>query len=173
MSNFPRFSASQKMRIMLFSQSYDWRFTANQFVLASSPLRLTTSISFSTEPLHSPYVTSSLTRRWVCPLSICLAFRQVYISHVQYVIENSSFFTTHRSSISTGFTEQIMPNLHILCYNGSLVIWMVVSLTTAKFKPLIFSMSGFILSYTANIFILMILYDFWSSPGQFCYIISD
>jgi hypothetical protein len=31
---------------------------------------------------NSPYVTSSLTRRWVCLLSICLAFRQVYISHI-------------------------------------------------------------------------------------------
>jgi hypothetical protein len=38
---------------------------------------------------------------------------------------------------------------------------MVVSLTTAKFKPLIFSMSGFALSYTVNVFILMILYDFY------------
>jgi hypothetical protein len=32
---------------------YDWRFTANQFVLATSPLRLTTSIFFSTEHLLS------------------------------------------------------------------------------------------------------------------------
>jgi hypothetical protein len=30
----------------------------------------------------SPYVASSLTRRWVCLLWICLAFRQVYISHM-------------------------------------------------------------------------------------------
>jgi hypothetical protein len=30
----------------------------------------------------SPYVTSSLTRRWDCLLWICLAFRQVYISHI-------------------------------------------------------------------------------------------
>jgi hypothetical protein len=30
----------------------------------------------------SPYVTSSLTRRWVCLLWICLVFRQVYISHI-------------------------------------------------------------------------------------------
>jgi hypothetical protein len=30
---------------------YDWRFTANQFVLASSPLRPTTRDLFSTEPL--------------------------------------------------------------------------------------------------------------------------
>jgi hypothetical protein len=49
---------------------YDWRFTANQFVLASSPLRLTIRIFFSQlNPCDiSPYVTSSLTRRWVCLL---------------------------------------------------------------------------------------------------------
>jgi hypothetical protein len=32
-----------------------------------------------------------------------------------------------------------MPILCILCYNGSSVTWTVVSLTTVKFKPLIFS----------------------------------
>jgi hypothetical protein len=31
---------------------------------------------------HSPYVTSSLTRSWVCVLRICLAFRQMYVSHI-------------------------------------------------------------------------------------------
>jgi hypothetical protein len=31
---------------------------------------------------NSPYVTSSLTRRWGCLLLICLAFRQVYVSHI-------------------------------------------------------------------------------------------
>jgi hypothetical protein len=48
---------------------YDWRFTANQLVLATSPLRLTTSILFIqlNACYHSPYVTSSLTRGWVCP----------------------------------------------------------------------------------------------------------
>jgi hypothetical protein len=53
-----------------------------------------------------------------------------------------------------------MPILSIFCYNGSLVTWTVVSLATAKFNPLIFSLSGFALSYTANMFILMTLYDF-------------
>jgi hypothetical protein len=48
----------------------------------------------------------------------------------------SSFCTTHKSSVSTGFTEQILPILRILCYNGSLVTWTVVSFITAKFKPL-------------------------------------
>jgi hypothetical protein len=77
---------------------------------------------------NSSYITSSLTRRWVCLLWICLAFRQVYISHIYYVIEKNSYFcTTHKSSVNTG--------LHILCYNGSVVTWTVVSLTTAKLKP--------------------------------------
>jgi hypothetical protein len=35
----------------------------------------------------SPYGISSLTRRWVCLLWICLAFRQVFISHILHVIE--------------------------------------------------------------------------------------
>jgi hypothetical protein len=48
---------------------------------------------------------------------------------------------------------------------------MVVSLTTAKFKSLIFSMVGFTLSYSANMFILIVLYDFCFLPAQFCYII--
>jgi hypothetical protein len=64
-----------------------------------------------------------------------------------------------------------MPVLRILCYNGILVTWTVVSLTTAKFKLLILSVSGFALFYTANMFILMILYDFWWLSASFCYII--
>jgi hypothetical protein len=40
---------------LLFSSEllYDWRFTANQFVLAIRPLRSTTSNLFPTEPLRS------------------------------------------------------------------------------------------------------------------------
>jgi hypothetical protein len=107
---------------------------------------------------HSPYATSSLTTGWVCLLWICLAFRQVYVSHLQRVIENSSLRTIYKSSVSTGFAKQIMPNLRILCYNGSLVTWTVVIVIAAKFKPpLILSMCGFALSYTTNMFILMIL----------------
>jgi hypothetical protein len=49
--------------------------------------------------------------------------------------------------------------------------WQLSDLTAAKFKPHIFPMSGFALSYAANIFILMILYDFCLLPAQFCYII--
>jgi hypothetical protein len=46
-----------------------------------------------------------------------------------------------KSSVSPGFAKQIMPVLRILCYNGSLVTWTVVSLTAAKFKPLIQNVS--------------------------------
>jgi hypothetical protein len=46
---------------------YDCRFTANQFVLTTSPLRLTTSnFIFQLNTCgYNPYVTSSLTRGWV------------------------------------------------------------------------------------------------------------
>jgi hypothetical protein len=63
-----------------------------------------------------------------------------------------------------------MPILRILCYNGSLVIWKVVSFTI-KVSPLIFSMYGFALSYAMNMFILMIMYDFCLLPAQFYYVI--
>jgi hypothetical protein len=51
---------------------------------------------------------------------------------------------------SRGFAKQILPILLILCYNGSLVISTVVTLTAVKVKSLIFPMSGFALSYTAT-----------------------
>jgi hypothetical protein len=65
---------------------YERRFTDNQFVLVTSPLRLTTSnFIFQLNTCgYSPYVTSSLTKIWVCFLWICLAFRQAYVSHFNY-----------------------------------------------------------------------------------------
>jgi hypothetical protein len=42
---------------------YDWRFTAKQFVLASSPFRFTTRFFQLNSCGNSPYVTSSLKRR--------------------------------------------------------------------------------------------------------------
>jgi hypothetical protein len=97
---------------------------------------------------HSPYVTSSLTRRWVCLSWIGLAFlSSVCIAHTacywKFLLLH--YIHTYKSSISPGFAKQIMP---ILCYNNSLTTLTVVSLNTAKFKPLIFSTSG--LSYTAT-----------------------
>jgi uncharacterized membrane protein len=65
-------------------------------------------------------------------------------------------FSTYKSFANSGFGKQIIFILH---YNGSLVTWSVVSLTTDKFKPLTFGISGFALSYAATIFSPMILYD--------------
>jgi hypothetical protein len=45
------------------------------------------------------------------------------------LLKITSFCTLHKSLVSTGFTEQIIPILRILYYNGSLVTWTVVGLT--------------------------------------------
>jgi hypothetical protein len=60
---------------------YDWRFTANQFVLIPSPLRLTTSnFIFQLNTCgYSPYVTSFLTRGWVCRLQLLLCLARAVI----------------------------------------------------------------------------------------------
>jgi hypothetical protein len=60
---------------------YYWRFTVNQSVLATSPFRLTTSnFLFQTSTCgHSPYVTSFLTRAWVCHLELLLALASALI----------------------------------------------------------------------------------------------
>jgi hypothetical protein len=59
---------------------YDWRFTVNRFVLATSPLRLTASnFIFQLNACgYSPYVTSSLTTGWVCRLQLLLVFASAY-----------------------------------------------------------------------------------------------
>jgi hypothetical protein len=59
---------------------YEWRFTANQFVLATCPFTLTTTIYFQLNTcFHSPYVTSSLTRGWVCSSQLLLALASAVI----------------------------------------------------------------------------------------------
>jgi hypothetical protein len=60
---------------------YDWRITANQFVLATSPLRLTTSnFIFQLNTCdYSPYVISSLTWGWVCRLQLLLGLASAVI----------------------------------------------------------------------------------------------
>jgi hypothetical protein len=63
-------------------------------------------------------------------LSLLASWRILHI--VRYM---NSFFCT----VSPGFAKQILSILLILCYNGSLVTWTVVSLTSTKFKPCIFS----------------------------------
>jgi hypothetical protein len=58
-----------------------------------------------------------------------------------------------------GTTDYALLFTSISCYHGSSDTWTLVHMTAAKFKPLIFSVSGFALSDIANIFIFMILDD--------------
>jgi hypothetical protein len=50
-------------------------------------------------------------------------------------VENSYMCTVYKCSASPSFAKQIMSTLFILCCKDSLVTWMVVSMTAAKFKP--------------------------------------
>jgi hypothetical protein len=116
------------------------------------------------------YVTSSLTRGWVCLLWIGFTF--LLSVSIARIACSWKFFHVHY--IQVFCQSKLCKADHvclILCYNGSLVAWMVVSLTIAKCKHLVFLMSGFALSYTGNMFILMILYDFCLLLAQFCYVI--
>jgi hypothetical protein len=113
---------------------YDWQFTANQFVLATSPLRFTTSIYFQMNTFgHSPYVTSltsSLTRGWVCRLQLLLTLASAVI------LRSESRGTHHHILLSEVRGSQpegpdpvfispheqsgpVMPPKHCLAYNIS------------------------------------------------------
>jgi hypothetical protein len=60
---------------------YDLRYTANQFVLAPSPLTLRARILFSQLNTcgHSPYIISPLTGGWFCNLQLLLALASAVI----------------------------------------------------------------------------------------------
>jgi hypothetical protein len=67
LAKFPCDVLSQKSDLI-----YDWRFTANKFVLSSSQLTLTARISQMNTCFHSFYITASLTRWRVCNLQLLL-----------------------------------------------------------------------------------------------------
>jgi hypothetical protein len=75
LANVPQLTHCFNCRLSESELLYDWRFASNFFVLVISPLRLTTSNYFFqlNTCLHSPYVTSSLTRGWACRLQLLLA----------------------------------------------------------------------------------------------------
>jgi hypothetical protein len=114
---------------------------------------------------NCPYVTSSLTRRWVCLFEQVWTLSSVRITHITCYWK--LFLVYHIQALCQSWLCKANHAyiLRILCYNVSLVTWTVVSLITAKFKLLIFSISGFALSYAANMSTLMILYDFCLSPA--------
>jgi hypothetical protein len=75
--------------------------------------------------------------------------------------------------ISRGYMKHKRLRTTGLWYDGSLVTWTVVSLTAAKFKSLIFSMSGFSCYDVANICIFVLLYDLCLFPAQSHYVIIN
>jgi hypothetical protein len=123
---------------------YDWWFIANQFVLAPSPMRLTKFFHLNRCGNNDEWMVFALTNRLRFAIGNC-TYRAYSILLKFFLLHY-----IHKPSLSPGFAKQIMSSLLILCYNGSLVTWTVVWLTAAKFKPLIFSTSGFASSYTAN-----------------------
>jgi hypothetical protein len=73
--NIPQMNYKLKSKLL-----YDWRFTAHQFVLAPSPFRPSTALFFQLNTCgHSPYVISSITRKWVCRLEMLLALASAVI----------------------------------------------------------------------------------------------
>jgi hypothetical protein len=58
----------------------DWRFTANEFVLVTSPLRLTNNCFLHLNTCgYSPYVTPCPKRGWICRLKLLMIFASTVI----------------------------------------------------------------------------------------------
>jgi hypothetical protein len=63
---------------------YDWRFTADQFVLATSPFTRHSNSIFQLNTCgYSPYVTSPLMRGWVCHLQLLLILASAVILRLE------------------------------------------------------------------------------------------
>jgi hypothetical protein len=102
---------------------YDWRFTANQFILASGPLRPTTRDIFQMNSCgNGPYVTSSLTGRWVYLFPAACDPRYISSGRPQRKtppsLNNNSIVGRCRGNM---FTEQLPSNwrflwLHYSCF---------------------------------------------------------
>jgi hypothetical protein len=121
---------------------YDWRYTANQFALATSPLRPTTSnfIFQLNTCSYSPYITFFLTRGWVCYLQFsgpnparlmttfyCHRFETLsnWRARSPYlyppgtggpVIPPGIGFAFHRLLRLEGYGGVIRPHLHTVCH---------------------------------------------------------
>jgi hypothetical protein len=108
-------------------------------------------IYFATETLRSLFLWNILSDEKIClPLLDMLDLFQVHVLHILHVIENVSLLHYIRILCQSSLYRADHAYIVILCYNGSLVSWMVVNLTATRFKPLIFSMSGFALSCAAK-----------------------
>jgi hypothetical protein len=115
-----------------------------------------------------------------------LSMESKVVSEFTYIIYNDIYIicVRHSSVIYNLYKIYIIQGLSQfrLCtadyalftrYHGSLDTWTVVHMTVAKFKPLIFSVSGLALPNVTNIFIVMISDDFCLLPVWFCYVIIN
>jgi hypothetical protein len=131
--------------------------------LGAKPLEFTTRHLFwrLNRSGYNPYVTFSLTGRWICLLWTCLAF-------VKCTYRTYNMLSKFRpcALYTCSLSVQAFQSRSCLSYLSwaTMAAWAVVGLTAAIFKPLISSMSGFALLYAANMFILMILYDLCLLP---------
>jgi hypothetical protein len=82
-SAFSLWEAVSPIKVIILESDllHDWRLTASQSVSATSPLRLTTSnFIFQLNTCgYSTYVTSSLTKGWVCRLQLLLVLASAVI----------------------------------------------------------------------------------------------
>jgi hypothetical protein len=110
------------------------------------------------ELLLYPHGAPSVTIGWVCHVSVaprnCKSVVSVYILHVIAWYTIIYVHTWILLSVEAQHTR-LCPVIISSRYNDSLVTWTVVSLATAKFKPLIFPMLGFAFSSIANNCIFM------------------
>jgi hypothetical protein len=83
-------------------------------------------ILFTAEPLRSYSLSTILSddRVGLSLMNKSGLSSSVRIAYIAYY-SNTSFRSIHKFSVSLGFAKQIMSVLRILCYNGSLVTWMV------------------------------------------------
>jgi hypothetical protein len=146
------------------------RLTVSQYVLVSSPLwNLWPDIIFCLK-VAVLSLWGALSDKTSC-LSLISHFQQ-YLVHCQNLIL-FTFYTSHMFYVYTIYTRPLseqaqyskIPHHLQLTLHSSLDTWTVVRLTAAKFKPLIFSVLGFTLSYIADICIFMILYDLCLLPA--------
>jgi hypothetical protein len=117
----------QKTPSILFQSKselpYDWRFTANQVVLASSPLRPTTKdvffFNWALEVIlvilmqHPFWQDGSVSYEYAWPFVKCTYRTYSMLLKILPAV-------LYTSPVSTGFAKQIMPILRILFYNSSL-----------------------------------------------------
>jgi hypothetical protein len=105
----------QKSESVLF---YDWRFAANQFTLASSPLRLPTRFFFHVQlnPILSDEKVGLSLTNMLGPLS------NIHTAHIGCYWK---FFLLHYVQVlcQSRLCKADHASLHSLCYNGSLVTW--------------------------------------------------